>query len=261
MDLHIKNKVIIITGAASGIGEAIARAAAAEGAVPVIVDKNAEKGQHLLDDLTGGGYTAHLIVRELDSAESCSDVVRGALSYADHIDALINNAGVNDGVGLETGSAAEFLGSLVINLHHYYYMAHACLPALKRSRGAIVNISSKTALTGQGNSSGYAAAKAAQLGLTREWAADLASYGIRVNAIVPAEVRTPLYEDWLKRSFTDPDAQLTEIGKRIPLGNRLTKPEEVADMAVFLVSERAAHVTGQFIHVDGGYVHLDRALR
>jgi len=175
------------------------------------------------------------------------------------IDALVNNAGVNDGVGLENGNPEKFLGSMGNNLFHYYYMAHYCLPALKKSQGSILNVSSKTAVTGQGNTAGYAASKGAHLALTREWAVELLKYNIRVNAIVPAEVMTPLYKKWLD-TFDDPDTKRREIEKNIPLGNRMTTAEEIADMAVFLISERASHITGQHIFVDGGYVHLDRSL-
>jgi L-fucose dehydrogenase len=138
-------------------------------------------------------------------------------------------------------------------------MAHYCLPHLRVSRGAIVNIASKTALTGQGGSSGYCASKGAQLALTREWAAALAADGIRVNAVLPAEVMTPLYRSWIS-SFPEPEAKLASIASKIPLGRRMTRAEEIADMAVFLLSARASHMTGQWVVVDGGYVHLDRAL-
>jgi len=175
------------------------------------------------------------------------------------IDALVNNAGVNDGVGLAKGSPDQFVASLQRNLLHYYNMAHYALPHLKNSRGAIVNISSKTAVTGQGGTSGYVAAKGAILGLTREWAAELLPCGIRVNAVVPAEVITPLYERWL-RNFPDPEKKLKSILAKIPLESRATTPEEIAAMVVFLVSPQAGHITGQHLFVDGGYVHLDRAL-
>jgi L-fucose dehydrogenase len=174
------------------------------------------------------------------------------------IDGLVNNAGTNDGVGLEAGPEA-FRASLDQNLLHYYTLAHLCLEDLKASKGAIVNISSKTALTGQGTTSAYVAAKAAQLGLTREWAAALAPYGVRVNAVIPAEVMTPMYRNWLD-TFENPAGQEALITARIPLGQRMTTAEEIASTVVFLMSVKASHTTGQWLFVDGGYVHLDRAL-
>jgi L-fucose dehydrogenase len=151
------------------------------------------------------------------------------------------------------------MASLHKNMVHYYLMAHFALPELKKSKGAIVNISSKTAETGQGNTSAYAAANGGRNALTREWAVELLKYGIRVNAIVVAECWTPLYESWIS-TLPDPEKKLKEITAKIPLGNRMTTAEEIAAMAAFLLSERSSHTTGQIIHVDGGYVHLDRAL-
>jgi L-fucose dehydrogenase len=138
-------------------------------------------------------------------------------------------------------------------------MAHYALPHLKRGRGSIVNISSKTAVTGQGGTSGYAAAKGGVLGLTREWAAELLPFGIRVNAILPAEVMTTGYRQWLD-TFPDPASKLNDVVAKIPLERRMTTPDEIAAMVVFLISAKASHITGQHLHVDGGYVHLDRAL-
>jgi NAD(P)-dependent dehydrogenase (short-subunit alcohol dehydrogenase family) len=138
-------------------------------------------------------------------------------------------------------------------------MAHHALPALKESRGSIVNIGSKVAETGQGGTSGYAAANGGRNALTREWAVELIRHGIRVNAVIVAESYTPLYEKWI-RTLPDAEEALKRITDRIPLGRRMTLPEEIADTVVFLLSERSSHTTGQLIHVDGGYVHLDRAL-
>jgi NAD(P)-dependent dehydrogenase (short-subunit alcohol dehydrogenase family) len=162
-------------------------------------------------------------------------------------------------VGLEHGSPEKYLRSLELNLLHYYNMAHYALPALKKSQGCIVNIASKVAMTGQGGTSGYASAKGAILSLTREWAAELLPYGIRVNAIVPAEVDTPLYKQWLS-TFPNPEEKRKQIVSKIPLGKRMTQPEEIAAMVLFLISAQAGHITGQHVLVDGGYVHLDRAL-
>src|SRR5439155_25802492 len=191
--------------------------------------------------------------------ENCETAVQNAIETHHRVDALVNNAGVNDNVGLEHGSPQEYIASLERNLLHYYNMAHYALPQLKQSRGCIVNIASKTAVTGPGGTSGYASAKGAILALTREWAAELLDYGIRVNSIVPAEVMTPLYRQWLD-TFPSPDEKLKTILAKIPLEKRMTTPDEIAAMVVFLISARAGHITGQHIFVDGGYVHLDRAL-
>ncbi len=259
MDLQLKNKVVVITGGAKGIGAAIARACGAEGAIPVIVDHDPEAAGKLQAALRASGAECETIAAELAAPEACARAVEETLRRTARLDALVNNAGANDGVGLEHGNPERFVASLQQNLVHYYAMAHSALPALKKSRGTVVNISSKTAVTGQGGTSGYVASKGAILGLTREWAAELLPYGIRVNAVVPAEVMTPLYEQWLS-TFPNPVEKRERIISKIPLGKRMTTPEEIAAMVVFLISERASHITGQYMFVDGGYVHLDRAL-
>jgi L-fucose dehydrogenase len=259
MDLQIKDKVVLVTGGARGIGAAIVRACASEGALPVIVDRDAEAGQQLQVELNSQGTRSTVIPVDLSAVEACSQAVEQALMTFGRLDALVNNAGVNDKVGLEHGSPEQFAASLDRNLLHYYGMAHYALPHLKQSRGSIVNIGSKTALTGQGGTSGYASSKGAILALTREWAVELLDYGIRVNAVVPAEVMTPLYQQWLS-TFPDPEEKLKTIISKIPLGKRMTSADEIAAMVVFLISAKAAHTTGQHLSVDGGYVHLDRAL-
>jgi L-fucose dehydrogenase len=259
MDLQIKDKVVLVTGGAKGIGEAISKTCAQEGAVPVVVDRDAAACQFLQNEFQTRGCQAHAICVDLSAARNCQAAILETVSKFGRIDALVNNAGINDKVGLEHGNPEEFVSSLGRNLLHYYNMAHYSLPHLKHSRGTILNISSKTAVTGQGGTSGYVAAKGAILGMTREWAAELLPYGIRVNAVVPAEVRTPLYQRWLD-TFPSPEQKLASVVAKIPLDNRMTKPGEIADMVTFLISPRAAHITGQHVFVDGGYVHLDRAL-
>ncbi len=257
MNLELDGRVVIVTGGGAGIGGAISLRLAMEGAVPVIFGR-----KPLAPDFKTRLLELQPAMRyfQVDLRDEAAVVaaLAATLAATGRLDGLVNNAGVNDGVTLEAGREA-FQRSLDANLLHYYVMAHHALPHLRASRGAIVNISSKTALTGQGGTSGYAAAKGAQLALTREWAAALAADGIRVNAVVPSEVMTPLYRSWLD-TFADPAARLATIESRIPLGTRLTRAEEIADMAVFLLSARASHVTGQWIFVDGGYVHLDRML-
>ncbi|HRD56851.1 MAG TPA: SDR family oxidoreductase [Ferruginibacter sp.] len=255
MDLLLKDKIIIVTGGAKGIGEGIVRALTVEGAFPVIVGRNEADNKKLLNEIGIGAQ----VVAELAEPTSCKTAIQKIAQQFGRIDGLVNNAGVNDGVGLENGSYDSFVASLHKNLIHYYLMAHHALPYLKQSKGSIVNISSKTAETGQGNTSAYAAANGGRNALTREWAVELLKYGIRVNAVIVAECFTPLYETWIK-TFENPAAQLKTITDKIPFENRMTTAEEIANMVVFLLSEKSSHTTGQLIHVDGGYVHLDRAI-
>ena len=259
MDLQLKGKVIIVTGGAKGIGEGISKTLASEGAVPVIIGRNEEDNLQMVSLIQSlGGKTAQ-VTAELSDPLQCEQAVKQVAEQFGTIDGVVNNAGVNDGVGLEHGDYARFMQSIHKNLVHYYLVAHHALPYLKKSGGAIVNIGSKTAETGQGNTSAYAAANGGRNALTREWAVELLPYGIRVNAVIVAECYTPLYQNWIQR-FADPQSKLDSITANIPLGKRFTTAEEIAAMVAFLLSERSSHTTGQLIHVDGGYVHLDRAL-
>lgn len=259
MDLQLKDKVVIVSGGAKGIGAAIVHSLAAEGAIPVIVDRDAEAGRHLQSELQNSRRNCALINVDVEVPENCSQSIEQTVKTFGRLDALVNNAGRNDKVGLESGSVAEYVASLNRNLVHYYSMAHYALPHLKRSRGAIVNIGSKTAVTGQGSTSGYASSKGAIMALTREWAAELLPYGIRVNTVVPSEVMTPLYRSWLD-TFPNPEEKLKSILTKIPLEQRMTTADEIAATVIFLLSARSSHTTGQHLFVDGGYVHLDRAL-
>jgi L-fucose dehydrogenase len=260
MDLALTNKLIIVTGGAAGIGGAITRACLAEGARVVVLSRLSDNAKSFIAEMQSASASCTLIEVHLEDTAQCKRAIDQVLHDHGDIYGLVNNAGVNDGAGLERGSVEKFIQSLEKNLIHYYALAHYALPALKRTQGAIVNISSKVALTGQGNTSGYAASKGAQLALTREWAAELLPHNIRVNAVLPAEVMTPLYRRWLD-TLGDPGAELKRITDKIPLGHRMTLDSEIAAATVFLLSPtQSAHTTGQHLIVDGGYVHLDRAL-
>lgn len=260
MDLGLKGSVIAVTGGGAGIGEAISRACLDEGASVVVISRASDNVKKFLAEMEREGRSCDFFEAQLADSEVCRQAVEHIQAKHGRLDGLVNNAGANDGVGLASGDPGRFLESLRHNLVHYYAMAHYALPMLQASRGSIVNVSSKVALTGQGGTSAYAAAKGAQLALTREWAAELLPFGIRVNSVLPAEVMTPLYQRWLQ-TRENPSEALRQITDRIPLGKRMTEGAEIAAMTVFLLSNKqSGHTTAQHMVVDGGYTHLDRAL-
>ncbi len=252
MDLHLKDKTVIVTGGGSGIGAGITEVLSEEGAKPIILSREQPDAGWL------DAHNAAFYQLELADDAACQEVISEVRAQYGAVYGLVNNAGTNDRVGLDQDAKA-FRKSLDQNLVHGFWLVHLLRDDLIASQGAIVNISSKTALTGQGGTSAYAAAKAGQLGLTREWALEFLPFHVRVNAIVVAEAMTPLYERWLN-SFDQPEEKLQDIVKHIPLGQRMTTPREIANLCAFLLSDCSSHTTGQWIHPDGGYRHLDRAV-
>ena len=260
MDLGLKDKVVVITGAAGkpgSIGETMLQNLANEGAIPAVIDRN-DRGFDYIKKIQKQGIDAVFCKTDVTDPVQLKKAVTTIADKYGRINAIINNVGVNDGVDLDA-SYEEFMNSLKLNLVSYFLVVKHALPYLKKSKGNILNIGSKVALTGQGKTSGYAASKGGVLGLTREWAVDLIKYGIRSNAIIIAESWTPAYDTWIK-TLDDSEEKLKSIVKKIPLENRMTTPQEIADVCLFTISERSSHTTGQFFFVDGGYVHLDRSL-
>jgi L-fucose dehydrogenase len=260
MDLGLKEKVVVITGAAGiqgSIGETILQNLAEVGSIPAVIDRN-DRGFSYVESIQKKGIDALFCKTDVTDPKQIEKAMVAINAKYGKIDVVINNVGVNDGIGLDA-TYEEFMNSLKLNLASYFMVVKHALPLLKKSKGNILNIGSKVALTGQGNTSGYAASKGGVLGLTREWAVDLIKYGIRTNAIIIAESWTPAYDTWIK-TLENGEAKLKSIVKNIPLENRMTTPQEVADTCLFTISEKSSHTTGQFIFVDGGYVHLDRSL-
>ncbi|MEM6642559.1 MAG: SDR family oxidoreductase [Bacteroidota bacterium] len=260
MDLGLNDKVVVVTGSAGirgSIGETIVQHLAKECAVPALVDRNA-RGFEYEKELQKGGVDAAFFQTDVTEPDQIEKAIAAVLEKYGRIDAVINNVGVNDGAGLDS-SYEDFMYSLKLNLVSYFLTVKHALPALKKSKGNILNIGSKVGYTGQGSTSGYAASKGGVLALTREWAVDLINEGIRSNCIVIAESWTPAYDNWIK-TLENGEEKLNAIKEKIPFENRMTTPAEIADMALFVISEKSSHTTGQHIFVDGGYVHLDRAL-
>lgn len=261
MNLYLQKKIIVVSGGASGIGESICKKLAEEGAIPCILDRDEKRMNNVVKEIKQqSGIDAFSVLTELTDSVACKISIDKILLKFERIDGLVNNAGLNDGVGLENGNYEKFVASLETNVGHYYTLANYALPALKESKGSIVNISSKTAITGQGGTSGYAAANGERLALTTEWSVELAPFDINVNAVVVAECWTPQYEWWINQQ-PNPEEKLKEITSKIPLGNRMTTTEEIADTVLFSLSKNSKSINGQFFFVDGGYVFLDRRIR
>ncbi|HKF26009.1 MAG TPA: SDR family oxidoreductase [Candidatus Acidoferrum sp.] len=251
MDLQLQGKVILVSGGASGVGGAIVLACAQEGAIPVVVDRDTPAAVRFREALPRASSQCEFVPTELASAPSCKAAVEFVLAKFRRLDALVNNAAIDDGIALASGSPGGFQSWFEHSLFHVYNLTHYALPALKQSRGAIVNIVAKTALTGPGPTSGSAAAEAAVLALTREWAVELLPDGIRVNAVVPFGDATPGGQSWLSTSRAGAESSISP-------GRRTTDCGEIAQTVAFLLSEKSSHTTGQRLFVAPGCVDRDR---
>ena len=251
MDLNLDNKVIIVSGGSKGIGLGIVNSLVKEKAIPFIIGRDEKSIQSVVKKHKLEGHQIHYFIAELTNPKECQNAVKEVVNVYNRIDGIVNNAGDNDGVSLEKGNYKDFVSSLHKNLIHYYLIAHYSLSSLKKSKGVIINIGSKTSFTGQGGTSGYAASNGARNSLTREWAVELLPFDIRVNSVIVAECYTPMYKRWITKQ-KNPESKLEKINKRIPFQNRMTTVEEIADTVVFLLSEKSSHTTGQLIFVDGG---------
>jgi NAD(P)-dependent dehydrogenase (short-subunit alcohol dehydrogenase family) len=258
MDLHLRDKVVVVTGGTKGIGEGIVRSMAAEDATVFMVNRAGEEGPSIERELTASGLKVIYLSAELTEVPECKKVVDTVMARFGRIDVIVNNAGFNNQVDLRSDPEA-FMKGMSDNLIHYYALVHYSHDTLIENRGNVVNIGSHVSITGQGHTSAYVAAKGAIDGLTREWAAYFSDKGVRVNCLVPGSVWTNSYVRWAAQ-FPDPDERRKTAERNIPLGRRMTTIEEFADMVVFVASARASHLTGQIIVNDGGYCHLDRVL-
>ncbi|MGI6160718.1 MAG: SDR family NAD(P)-dependent oxidoreductase [Christensenellales bacterium] len=248
--MKLAGKVAIVTGSSKGIGEGIARAFSAEGAKIVVVCRNIIEGQAMAKQLGSDNGNAICIKADVSDSGSVQNMIEEAVKAFGRIDILVNNAGYHNSKDIENTSDEEWDFIQRTNLYSTFYCSKYALPHLKKTHGNIIHISSMVALVGQANAGAYSATKGGQIGMTRNMAVDLSKYGIRVNAICPGWIQTPLLDDWFAQQ-EDEQASRRYIDQRHPLG-RVGTIEDCGKAALYLASEDASFVTGVVLNLDGG---------
>ncbi len=242
----LTGKIAFVTGASRGIGAAIAKALAKEGAAVVInYNGSKDKAQAVADEITATGGKAEIYPCSVSDFEACGEMIKALIQKYGRIDILVNNAGITKDGLLMKMSEEDFDAVIDTNLKGAFNtIRHMSRYFLKQKSGKVINISSVSGILGNAGQANYSASKAGVIGLTKSAARELASRGIHVNAIAPGFIATDMTDAMSK----DAKAKMTEM---IPL-NRIGKPEEIADLAVFLASDKADYITGQVFAVDGG---------
>jgi NAD(P)-dependent dehydrogenase (short-subunit alcohol dehydrogenase family) len=249
---RLAGRTALVTGGASGLSQAAAELFAAEGGKVAVCDLNGDGAAETAEKITAEGGHAIAITANVSRAEDVQIAVDRVVTEFGHLDVLLNGAGV-----LASGSAAEtseddWNRCLLVNTTGTFLCARAAIPHMSDGGGSIVNIASAAALAGMRTVAAYSASKGAVVSLTRSMAIDFGSQGIRVNAICPGTIRTPMLDDLARiRGDGDVDAGLAWMAARYPIG-RLGTPDEIAQVALFLASEESSFVTGAIIAADGG---------
>jgi NAD(P)-dependent dehydrogenase (short-subunit alcohol dehydrogenase family) len=242
--MRFQDKTVIVTGAAGGIGSAIARRFAAEGARVVVTDVNAEGAGATA---AGIGAAARAFASDIATPEGCRAIVENVMATEGAVDILCNNAGINRRGPLLSLTPEDWRLSFAINVDAMFHLCQATLPPMiAAGGGAIVNTASQWGLHPAPNHIAYNVTKAAVASFTQNLARDYAPHGIRVNAVCPGEIHTPMLEAGVKRS----GRTIADLDKLVPFG-RIGKPEEVAALVAFLASDEAAFICGSLVEITG----------
>lgn len=250
--MRLQGKVILITGAGSGIGKSSALLFASEGAVVIVNDLQEDKGNETVEEIRAAGGEASFIQADVTNPGSVKAMVDTAIAQYGRIDVLFNNAGIS-GVGAIHEVEPEAWDRVIaVNIRGVFLPSKYVLPhMMERQSGAIINMSSCIAEIGLGRRASYSATKGAVLALTKSMQVDYAPYGIRVNALLPGTILTPFVENYLRTSYDDPEEAIQSLKKR-QLSGDLGRPEDVAKAALFLASDESKFMMGSPLYIDGG---------
>jgi meso-butanediol dehydrogenase / (S,S)-butanediol dehydrogenase / diacetyl reductase len=250
--MNFTDKVALVTGSTTGIGEACARAFAEAGAAVMVSGRNAGRGRKVVEDLRKGGTRAEFHRTDLRENGACDELIATTVRTLGGLDVLVNNAGILYTANALETTDAQWLETFAVNVNALFFMSRAAVRHMKSSGGgAIVNISSEWGLNGEPNHVAYCASKGTVLQITRCMALDHAQDRIRVNAVCPGEIHTQMVDDILATKEGDLQENLKALAAGIPM-RRLASPAEVARCVRFLASDEASYVTGTALSVDGG---------
>jgi len=250
--MRLANKIAIITGAGSGIGKSTALRFAAEGAVVIINDLHADHGSETAAEILAQNGQALFVQGDVTDSGDMQRLADTVIERYGRIDILFNNAGIS-GIGLLHEIEPEQWDRVMsVNVRGVYMPSKYVLPHMIKQRfGSVINMSSCIAEIGLARRAPYAAAKGAVLALTKSMQVDYASYGIRINALLPGTIFTPFVENYLQSSYDDPQAAIASLKKR-QLSGELGKPEDIANGALFLASDESKFMMGAPFYIDGG---------
>ena len=246
----LKDKVAVVTGGGSGIGRATAHLFSRHGAKVVVCDINPKKADLVTSEILENNNEAIAVTTDVSSEVQVESMVRKINGLYGGIDILFNNAAIILPKFIEEIENDEWRHLLDVNLSGVFYCIKQTLPQLKERQGCIINMASMNGLVGQMRNPAYSATKGAVISLTKSLAVDLAPLGVRVNAICPAGVLTPLLEEWFQQQ-SNPERARSDCDRSHMMG-RTASPEEIAQLALFLASNDSSFITGQAIPIDGG---------
>lgn len=249
----LNNKTAVVTGAGSGIGKAVALTLAKQGATVFVADLNAENAATAVDEIIKNGGAAEAVVLNV----AVQNDVIAAFAKIEKVDILVNCAGISNIGNAENTSEADFDKVYNVNVKGTYNCLHAAIPFMKKSGGAIINISSIAAKVGLADRFAYSMSKGAVYAMTLSVAKDYINDNIRCNCISPARVHTPFVDGFIAKTYPGREAEIFEkLSKSQPIG-RMGKPDEMAALILYLCSDEASFITGSDFPIDGGFVTLN----